>query len=127
MSRSPRVDYDKIAHLYDSQPYRARLVDPELLALLRERAPREPMSLLDIACGTGNQLIANRAAAPDARVIGIDQSLGMLCQARQKAPEIAWVRADAAALPLQSAGFDFIRCQFAFHHFRQTSVRHNPR
>jgi ubiquinone/menaquinone biosynthesis C-methylase UbiE len=118
MSRSPRVDYDKIAHLYDSQPYRARSVDPELLAFLRERASREPMSLLDIACGTGNQLIANRAAAPDARLVGVDQSLGMLYQARAKAPGTAWVQANAAALSLHSASFDFIGCQFAFHHFR---------
>jgi ubiquinone/menaquinone biosynthesis C-methylase UbiE len=118
MSRSPRVEYDKIAHLYDSQPHRTRSVDPELLAFMRERTSREPVSLLDIACGTGNQLVANRAAAPDARLAGADQSLGMLRQARAKAPDIAWVRADAAMLPFQSSSFDFISCQFAFHHFR---------
>src|SRR4029077_5431017 len=72
----------------------------------------------DIACGTGNQLIANRALAPDARMVGVDGSFGMLRQARRKAPDIGWVRAHAAALPLQRDSFDFISCQYAFHHFR---------
>jgi ubiquinone/menaquinone biosynthesis C-methylase UbiE len=118
MSRSARVDYDKIAHLYDSQPYRARAVDPEFVGFMRERASGELLCLLDIACGTGNQLVANRAAAPGARLVGIDASLGMLRQARAKAPEIAWARADATILPFGSESFDFIGCQFAFHHFR---------
>src|SRR5262245_60964020 len=32
MNPSPRVHYDAIAHLYDTQPYRAKTVDPDLLA-----------------------------------------------------------------------------------------------
>jgi hypothetical protein len=31
MKPLPRVNYDTIAHLYDTQPYRAKTVDPELL------------------------------------------------------------------------------------------------
>ena len=71
--------------------------------------------LLDIACGTGNQRIANRGLAPDARLVG---SLGMLRQARRKMPDIAWVHGDSAALPFASGSFDFVSCQYAFHHFR---------
>ncbi len=118
MSRSPRVDYDKIAHLWDAQPFRSKSLDSQLVAFIRERASDMPIRLLDIGCGTGSQLIANRAGAPDAQMVGTDQSLGMLRQARAKAPEIAWVRANAAALPFAAASFDFIGCQFAFHHFR---------
>jgi len=118
MSRSPRVDYDRIAHLYDSQPYRTKSADPELLAFLRQRNSPQPPNLLDIACGTGNQLIADRDAVPGALLVGVDASSGMLRQARAKAPDIAWVRADAALPPLASGSFDFIACQFAFHHFR---------
>jgi SAM-dependent methyltransferase len=40
----------------------------------------------------------------------------MLRQARLKAPDIAWVRADGAALPFPPVSFDFVCCQFAFHH-----------
>lgn len=31
MRTSSGVNYDAIAHLYDSQPYRAKAVDPELI------------------------------------------------------------------------------------------------
>lgn len=116
MSLQPRVNYDTIAHLYDAQPYRERQADPELLAFAGEREPAD-LAVLDIGCGTGNQLIANRAAVPDACYIGLDRSLGMLQQARLKAQYIAWVRADGAMLPFAAQCFDFVCCQFAFHHF----------
>ena len=74
--------------------------------------------VLDIACGTGNQLIADRSLAPLARLVGIDGSLGMLRQARQKAADIQWVHGDSAALPFATASFDFVSCQYALHHFR---------
>ncbi|HTZ35331.1 MAG TPA: methyltransferase domain-containing protein [Stellaceae bacterium] len=118
MQRSSRVDYDAIAELYDSTPHREKSPDPELAAVLAGRSPGARLTLLDIACGTGNQQIANRAIAPGARLVGLDGSLGMLRQARRKMPDIAWVHGDIAALPFASAGFDFVSCQYAFHHFR---------
>jgi len=117
MNRSPRVNYDEIAPLYDSQPYRSRAVDAELPAFLAEHASSEAVSLLDIGCGTGNQLVANQSAAPGARLVGLDRSLGMLRQAASKARAIAWVQGDAAALPFQTGSFDFVSSQYAFHHF----------
>jgi ubiquinone/menaquinone biosynthesis C-methylase UbiE len=117
MSRPPRVNYDQIAPLYDSQPYRERVVDPELLMFLRERGSDKSPALLDIACGTGNQLIANRSTATNGTLVGVDRSIGMLRQARGKSTESTWIQADAAALPCPAHSFDFISCQFAFHHF----------
>ena len=114
MNRSPRVDYDAIAPLYDRQPYRAKTVDPELTAFIGQR----PSALLDIGCGTGNQLVANRTTASGSRLVGVDGSLGMLRLARAKAADICWVQADAAALPFAGRTFNFISCQLAFHHFR---------
>jgi SAM-dependent methyltransferase len=118
MSRPPRVNYDQIAHLYDSQPYRSREIDPEFLTFLRERPAQAAPAMLDIACGTGNQLISNRAAVPGCIAVGADRSLGMLRQAIAKTREIGWLRADSAALPFAADSFDFVCCQFAFHHFR---------
>jgi ubiquinone/menaquinone biosynthesis C-methylase UbiE len=103
-----RVDYDAIAHLYDAQPYRARTVANRKLG--------DPPVILDIGCGTGNQLIADRVAVPHGRLVGLDRSFGMLRQACLKAPDIAWVRADGATLPFAAHSFDFVCCQFAFHH-----------
>jgi ubiquinone/menaquinone biosynthesis C-methylase UbiE len=117
MQLSSRVDYDAIAELYDSTPHRAKSVDPELEAFLAGRGQAGNLTLLDIACGTGNQQIANRGLAPDARFVGLDGAHGMLRQARRKLPDIAWVHGDSAALPFASSTFDFISCQYAFHHF----------
>jgi ubiquinone/menaquinone biosynthesis C-methylase UbiE len=110
------LNYDAIAHLYDEQPYRAKKVDPELSAFAKQRASSGGLSILDIACGTGSQLVANRAIVPDARLVGLDRSIGMLRQAQLKMPDIAWVQADGAILPFQPESFDFITCQFGFHH-----------
>jgi ubiquinone/menaquinone biosynthesis C-methylase UbiE len=115
---STRVNYDAIAGFYDRSPHREKSPDPELGAFLAGHESAENLILLDIACGTGNQLIANRTLAPHARLIGIDGSLGMLRQAQRKAADIAWVHGDSAALPFATGSFDFVSCQYAFHHFR---------
>jgi ubiquinone/menaquinone biosynthesis C-methylase UbiE len=122
MQRSSRVDYDAIAELYDSSPHREKSVDPELLAFLPARKSATNLSLLDIACGTGNQLIANRSVTLGAQLVGLDGSLGMLWQARRKAADIAWVHGDSSELPFTSASFDFVSCQYAFHHFRDQAT-----
>lgn len=115
---SSRADYDAIADSYDSQPYRGKSADPELAAFLTEHRSGKPLALLDIACGTGSQLIANRPLAAEARMVGVDGSLGMLQQARRKAPDVYWLQGDAAALPLGGGSFDFVSCQYASHHFQ---------
>jgi ubiquinone/menaquinone biosynthesis C-methylase UbiE len=122
MQRSSRVDYDAIADRYDATPHREKSVDPELAAFVVARASSGLLSLLDIACGTGNQLVANRAAAPLARLVGLDGSLGMLRQARSKSRDIGWVHGDSAAVPFASGSFDFVSCQYAFHHFRDKAA-----
>ena len=43
----------------------------------------------------------------------------MLRQACRKAPGIAGVQADGALLPFPAASFDFVYCQFAFHHIEE--------
>jgi ubiquinone/menaquinone biosynthesis C-methylase UbiE len=119
---SSRVDYDLIAESYDRQPYRGKSAGPELAAFLTEHGSPATPALLDVACGTGNQLIATRSMAPTAWMVGVDGSLGMLRRAQGKSPNIGWVHADAAALPLHSVSFDFISCQYAFHHFRDKAA-----
>jgi SAM-dependent methyltransferase len=75
--KMPRVDYEAIAELYDTTPYREKPVDPELLAFAGRRASSDRFAVLDIACGTGNQLIADRAALDTLALVGLDRSLGM--------------------------------------------------
>jgi len=122
MQLSSRVDYDAIAELYDSSPHREKSPDPALAAFLAAHQSSVGLSLLDIACGTGNQLIADRSVAPHAWFVGIDGSLGMIRQARRKSADIAWVHGNSAALPFATASFDFASCQYAFHHFRDKAA-----
>ncbi|WP_111414238.1 methyltransferase domain-containing protein [Billgrantia lactosivorans] len=75
-----------------------------LWPLLPERAER----VLDLGCGPGHW--CRRLAAhfgTDCHVVGLDLAAGMLDTARRDAPSgIAWLRADAAALPLASGQLD---------------------
>ena len=112
----PRVDYDQVAPLYDSQPYRAKEPDPELKRFLAEwKGPGQP-ALLDVGCGTGNQLVANLALAPSARHFGADPFAGMLAEGRRKTSVVRFVQARGEQLPFRAQSFDFITNQFSFHH-----------
>ena len=120
--RPARVDYDVVAHLYDTTPHRTKPIDPDLLSFIGQRATTADITVLDIGCGTGNQLIANRPILTDARMVGLDRSSGMLHQARLKGPDLAWVQADGSVLPFQTDSFDFITCQFALHHIQNKAA-----
>jgi ubiquinone/menaquinone biosynthesis C-methylase UbiE len=122
MGQPLRADYDAIASQYDLQPFRTKQPDPELASFLKAHPGSGASRILDLACGTGNQLIANRSIAPGAWLCGVDRSAGMLQQGRSKDASIAWVRADVAWLPLSDGAFDYASCQFAFHHFLDKSV-----
>jgi ubiquinone/menaquinone biosynthesis C-methylase UbiE len=113
----PRVDYDQIAHLYD-EPIRDHAADEHLVSFLGQRPDLTPESvrILDVGCGTGKQLAADRTRLPGATLLGVDRYRGMLRIARRRAPAIPWVQGDGAHLPLRSATFDYATNQFSYHH-----------
>ena len=113
---SSRIDYDEVAELYDGQPYRQKSPDPILAAFVAERPPI-PTAVLDVACGTGNQLVANVTRFPQLEYVGADASQGMLAVARRKSDRITWVHAESHDLPFDDEAFDYLTCQFAYHHF----------
>ena len=57
-----------------------------------------PDAVLDAGCGTGR--VAIELARRGITTLGVDVDPSMLAQARQRAPELEWVRADLATLDL---------------------------
>lgn len=117
--RPPRVDYDAIAHLYD-EPFRDHVADPFLAELVARRDGHrcERLAVLDIGCGTGKQLAADREAHPDAVLVGLDRFAAMLRQARARCDGAHWVQGDGARLPFRDSSFDHVTSQYSYQHVR---------
>jgi len=78
--------------------------------------------VLDVACGTGD--LSLEAARRNMRAIGVDLSSGMLQMARRRAnglseggSRLAFLRCDAASLPLPDASVDGAVSGFALRNF----------
>ena len=73
------------------------------------------LSVVDVACGTGN--FTRSIAAHAGVTIGLDRSLPMLRGAAQRAGNaaIGWVRADALRMPVRTGSVDRIHCAGALH------------
>jgi ubiquinone/menaquinone biosynthesis C-methylase UbiE len=89
-----------------------RLFQPFAESLLDRLEPPKGSRLLDVACGTGIVArTARRRLGPDAMIVGIDVSPGMLDVARRTAPDIDWRVGDATQLPLLAGeAFDSVVC-----------------
>jgi SAM-dependent methyltransferase len=120
LSAMTRINYDEIAHLYD-EPSRNHSVDSNLLAFIEERGTtgRETVRVVDVGCGTGKQLAADRERLADVCLVGIDRFHAMLRIAQKRCPSAFWVQADGAALPLASASVHYATSQFSYQHIRR--------
>jgi ubiquinone/menaquinone biosynthesis C-methylase UbiE len=115
-----RVNYDKIAHLYD-EPLRNHTVDTNLLHFLDQRPEIGHASLrtLDVGCGTGKQQTANRSQFADSQLMGLDLFAGMLRQAQKRRPSIDWSQGDGAYLPFAANTFNYVSNQFSYPHMQE--------
>jgi ubiquinone/menaquinone biosynthesis C-methylase UbiE len=106
------IDYDSVSKIYDQ----VRAGEPEMIFhLLEEFAPDTGSKVLDIGCGTGNNTLLFQKAT-DAQVFGLDSSLGMLVEAREKSPQISFIHASADAIPLKPHSFDMLFMTEVVHH-----------
>ncbi|MFF5015229.1 class I SAM-dependent methyltransferase [Streptomyces sp. NPDC001165] len=117
--------YDLLAPKFDHTPFRTP--DAVLDSVAKALGPLGPFEDgLDLCCGTGagTDVLAGLCRRS---VTGVDFSAGMLDVARRRAasaglsagaqgPGVAWVRADARALPF-TAAFDLVVSFGAFGHF----------
>ncbi|ADR19677.1 bifunctional demethylmenaquinone methyltransferase/2-methoxy-6-polyprenyl-1,4-benzoquinol methylase UbiE [Calditerrivibrio nitroreducens] len=72
------------------------------------------MTILDLACGTGDMIIQLRKKIKDVNIIGADFSKNMLDIARQKGVMNPLINADAHYLPFKDGSFDRIMIAFGF-------------
>ncbi len=100
--------FDRLAPLWDGP-----LASPDRLSALEaalDGLDAHPSRVLDLGTGTGAaaRLVASRW--PDAEVVGIDASAGMLGEARRRAAvgRERYQLADATRLPFGDASFDLV-------------------
>ncbi|MFI6599833.1 class I SAM-dependent methyltransferase [Nonomuraea sp. NPDC050536] len=106
------LDYDSEADHYDL----TRGGDARAAAAataIEELLPGGARVLADIACGTG--IVTSRLAGPGRRVVGVDQSSGMLAVARTR---VDVVRGDALALPFADGSLDAVTMIWLLHLLR---------
>jgi trans-aconitate 2-methyltransferase len=93
----------------------------ELLA----RVPLEaPALIFDLGCGPGNSTAALAARWPAARLVGLDNSLEMLAQARKSIAGAEWLHADIASWqPEQPADLLFANASLQWVQEPEATIR----
>ncbi len=81
----------------------------------------QPEVVLDIGCGTGRLLRKVQQRWPEARLIGVDLTEGMIAQARAAMPEGEFQVGPAEKLPLPDASVDLALSTVSFHHWQDQS------
>jgi ubiquinone/menaquinone biosynthesis C-methylase UbiE len=107
--------YDAIAATYARWGGVApRATKRTYLDLARERTPGEGARLLDLGCGTGEQVTRHLAAG--AFVVGVDISSRSLALARRAVPGGAFVHADLSVVSFAPESFDGVVAFFSLIH-----------
>lgn len=112
--------FDRVAPRYD-------LVN-DLLSLGQDRrwraetvaavGPRPGQRILDLAAGTGTS--SRPFADAGALVVPADLSEGMLVVGKQRQPDLAFVNADALALPFADGAFDAVTISYGLRNVEDT-------
>ena len=111
-------DHREMQAFYDDVYYKdasAALVVSRHLRRMASRFIRPGQQVLDVACGTGNWLLAARevGGAPS----GIDLSPKAIDICKQHMPEGEFYSGPAETLPFDSDAFDVITCLGSLEHF----------
>lgn len=100
--------FDRLAPEWDST--RVSAAHLEALEAAFDRIATPPARVLDVATGTGAAARVAAARWPEAQVVGVDLSAGMVreAQARAGSDRERYQVADAAALPFGAGEFDLV-------------------
>lgn len=99
--------YDSIADHFSETRYRAWPVVDSFI----KKVPFCSVGV-DFGCGNGKNMNLN----PDSYIIGLDLSLGLLENAKQKNPLNELIHASMISSPMKENSFDFGICIAALHH-----------
>ncbi|MBP5452745.1 MAG: methyltransferase domain-containing protein [Treponema sp.] len=112
-----KTNYSKVSKVYDQNKGRLNFPKDEDIEKLLEK--NEQITVLDLACGTGNYLLSQQEYYKDKNIrwIGIDLSMDMLNMAKSKNLTAEFINSDAESYNLEEESVDLVVCNFAFHHF----------
>jgi ubiquinone/menaquinone biosynthesis C-methylase UbiE len=106
---------------YDNQYHFARDVarpdESRIRRSLRFLGSLENTTHLDLGCGAGWAARLARIEGRTRRTLGLDFSRTALELARRHSPQILWIQADGAALPIADDSIDRLYCDGALEHF----------
>jgi ubiquinone/menaquinone biosynthesis C-methylase UbiE len=115
--RDPLSDFDSWSKTYE-RSWMQRMFDTAHRAVLSAvGADLRVERLLDVGCGTGRLLRKARERWPQAELIGVDASEGMIAQAHELTPGAELHVALAEALPLADGSVDLAFTTASFHHW----------
>ena len=110
--------FDQLAPTWDQEFTRERL---ECLGNIVKELGIEPGNyVLDIGSGTGVLLpLLVAELSGEGKIVALDFSAEMLCQAKAKnfQPIVGFAQADVLAIPLADSSVDLAMCNSAFPHF----------
>jgi ubiquinone/menaquinone biosynthesis C-methylase UbiE len=101
--RKKAKHYDATSWLYPVPGYPHRA---QRLRAVRALGLRAGASVIDIACGTGDNFpLIEEAIGPDGRIVGVDMTDAMLTQAQARIDKNGW--SNISLVQADAAGFDF--------------------
>jgi ubiquinone/menaquinone biosynthesis C-methylase UbiE len=114
MTQAPRDFYDTTYHFANDV---TRPDESRIRRSLRFLGNLEGLSHLDLGCGGGWAARLAHLEGRTRHTLGLDFSRTALTLARQHTPQILWVQADGAALPIANDSIDRLFCDGALEHF----------
>lgn len=112
--------FDRWAPSYDRPGLQLLTYRPVHDAVLARVRGSTPSTIVDVGCGTGQLTRRLARRFPDASVVGVDLSAGMLATAGGRlggdvGRKLSLLRADAARLPFGASTVDLVVCTESFH------------
>ena len=116
--------FDQWASTYENSWLQRALFERVYQATLTLAAGivHQPVSVLDVGCGTGKLLRRATTYWPEAQLIGVDPANGMIEMAKRLTPNATFFTGMAEALPLEDASVDLALSTSSFHHWQDQAA-----